>query len=164
MFSNSDDWEYALFGSPWMVADHYLTVRQWHPNFNPNEATIDKVALWMRLPDLAMESYDNKILWRIGDKIGKTLKVDRTTSIGSRGNYARISMEVDLTNPLLAKFQLRRRVRKIVYEGLHLICFHCGQHGHRKEACPHIQHAANPEEVMHQKECGTTLEIGNGST
>jgi predicted metal-binding protein len=73
-------------------------------------------------------------------------------------------MEVDLTKPLLAKFQLRRRVRKIVYEGLHLICFHCGQYGHRKEACPHIQHAANPEEVMHQKECGTTLEIGNGST
>ncbi|KAJ6976722.1 hypothetical protein NC653_028781 [Populus alba x Populus x berolinensis] len=37
-----------------MVADHYLTVKQWHPNFDPSEAMIDKIAVWVRLPDLAM--------------------------------------------------------------------------------------------------------------
>jgi hypothetical protein len=136
-FANEVDKEYALYNGPWMIADHYLTVRTWHPNFDPYEAKIDKVAVWVRLPDLAMEYYDNSVLWIIGNKIGKTLKVDRATSIGMRGNYARICVEVDLTKPLLAKFKLRRRVRRIMYEGLHLICFQCGQYGHKQETCPY---------------------------
>ncbi|KAJ6964798.1 hypothetical protein NC652_002892 [Populus alba x Populus x berolinensis] len=78
-----------------------------------------------------MEYYDNSVLWTIGNKIGKTLKVNKATSIGMRGNYARICVEVDLTKPLLAKFKLRRRVRRIIYEGLHLICFQYGQYRHK---------------------------------
>lgn len=109
-----------------MVADHYLTVYTWHPNIDPYEVTIEKVAVWVRLSNLAMKYYDNFILQRIGDHIGKKLKVDRTTSFGMRGNYARIYMEMDLTRPLLAKFKLYRRIRRIIYEGLHLICFYCG--------------------------------------
>lgn len=132
-FANSDDKEHVLFGGPWMVTDHYLTIRTWHPNFDPAEATIDKVAVWVRLPDLALEYYDTSVLWKIGNKIGKTLKIDRTTSVGMRGNFARLCVEVDLTKPLLAKFKLRRRVRRIMYEGLHSICFHCGQYGHKHE-------------------------------
>jgi len=135
-FANEADKEHALYNGHWMIADHYLTVRTWHPNFDPYEAKIDKVVVWVRLPDLAMGYYDNSVLWTIGNKIGKTLKVDRATSIGMRGNYARICVEVDLTKPLLAKFKFRRRVRCIMYEGLHLICFHCGQYGHKQETCP----------------------------
>ncbi|KAJ1422008.1 Zinc finger, CCHC-type [Sesbania bispinosa] len=34
-------------------------------------------------------------------------------------------------NPLL-----NGRIYKVEYDGLHLICFHCGRYGHRREACP----------------------------
>ncbi|CAN1165016.1 hypothetical protein LINPERHAP2_LOCUS25902 [Linum perenne] len=54
-FQSSDDYERAMFGGPWMVADH-----------------------------------------RIGDRIGKTVRIDHTTLEGSRGNYARLCVEVDL--------------------------------------------------------------------
>lgn len=37
--------------------------------------------------------------------------------------------------PLLSKFKLRRRVRRIEYEGIHLICFKCGVYGHREDHC-----------------------------
>ncbi|KAG5225528.1 receptor protein [Salix suchowensis] len=144
-FANTEDREHVLFGRPWMVTDHYLTVRTWHPNFDPVEATIDKVAVWVRLPNLALEYYDTSVLWKIGNKIGKTLKVDRTTSVGTRGNFARLCVEVDLTKPLLAKFKLRRRIRRIMYEGLHLICFHCGQYRHKQEICPHTAHESQDE-------------------
>ncbi|KAG5245718.1 receptor protein [Salix suchowensis] len=139
-FANPENREHVLFRGPWMVTDHYLTIRTWHPNFDPFEATIDKVAVWVHLPELALEYYDTTVLWKIGDKIGKTLKIDRTTSVGMRGNFARLCVEVDLTKPLLAKFKLRRRVRRIMYEGLHLICFHYGQYGHKQELCPQIPH------------------------
>ncbi|KAG5219090.1 receptor protein [Salix suchowensis] len=144
-FANTEDRAHVLFEGPWMVADHYLTVRTWHPNFDPFEASIDKVAVWVRLPDLAMEYYDSTVLWKIGDNIGKTLKIDRATSVGSRGKFARLCVEVDLTKPLLAKFKLRRRIRRIMYEGLHLVCFKCGQYGHKQELCPNEIHTEKEE-------------------
>ncbi|CAN1120338.1 hypothetical protein LINPERHAP2_LOCUS151 [Linum perenne] len=47
---------------------------------------------------------------RIGDRIGRTVRIDHTTLEGSRGNFARICVEVDLSKPLLSKYRLRRRV------------------------------------------------------
>lgn len=93
-----------------------------------------------------------------GNHIGRTLKIDRTTSIGTRGNYARSCVEVDLTKQLLAKFKLRRRIRRIMYEGLHLICFHCGWYsGHKKESCPHVS-----DTTTHQGRDKEEEEVNNG--
>lgn len=39
---------------------------------------------------------------------------------------------------LYASFELNGRSYKVEYEGLNLICFRCGQYGHRKEECPMI--------------------------
>ncbi|CAN1749507.1 hypothetical protein LINPERHAP1_LOCUS3734, partial [Linum perenne] len=52
-----------------------------------------------------------------------------------RGNYARICVEVDLSKPLLSKYRLRRRVRRIDYEGLHTVCYSCGCYGHSQDSC-----------------------------
>ncbi|CAN1133320.1 hypothetical protein LINPERHAP2_LOCUS7577 [Linum perenne] len=73
----------------------------------------------------------------IGDRIGKTVRIDHTTLEGSRGNFARIYVEVDLSKPLLSKYRLRRRVRRIEYEGFHLICFNCGCYGHNDSDYKH---------------------------
>ena len=73
----------------------------------------------------------------IGSKIGKSIRIDDATSTVSRGHYARICVEIDLLKPMVAKFKLRRRVGKLEYKGLHLVCFVCGLYGHREEPCPH---------------------------
>ena len=73
---------------------------------------------------------------RLGSKIGNTIKVNDSTSMVSQGHYARIFVEVDLMNLLVSKFNLQRRIRRLEYEGIHLICFGCGMDGHRKEECP----------------------------
>ena len=39
--------------------------------------------------------------------------------------------------PLVTKFKLRRKVKKLEYEGFHHVYFDCGLYGHRKESCPH---------------------------
>ncbi|CAN1194405.1 hypothetical protein LINPERHAP2_LOCUS42561 [Linum perenne] len=71
----------------------------------------------------------------IKNRIGKMVCIDHTTLEGSRGNFARICVEVDLAKPLLSKYRLRQRVRRIEYEGLHIICFNCGCYGHKDEGC-----------------------------
>lgn len=124
-------------------------------------ATIEKVAVWIRLPDLAMEYYDNTVLWKIGNHIEKTLKMGRTTSVGMCGNYAHICVEVDLTKPLLSKFKLRLRIRRISYEGLHMICFGCGQYGHKHDVC---LYSMNKEERNDEQQVSSNDEKGRDPT
>lgn len=73
---------------------------------------------------------------------GKAWKQNRTDCqswqdyfLAERGKYARLCIEVDLRKPLLLKYRLRRRIRRIEYEGIDLICFRCGCYGHREETC-----------------------------
>ncbi|WJX25403.1 hypothetical protein P8452_14446 [Trifolium repens] len=134
-FSNEEDYTRALDDGPWLIYDHYLIVREWSPNFYPNEATIDKASVWVRIPDLPIEYYDAKVLHFIGNRIGRTVKVDKNTLFQERGKYARICVEVDLTTTLLAMFELNGRIYKIEYEGLHMLCRTCGKFGHYIDGC-----------------------------
>jgi hypothetical protein len=74
--------------------------------------------------------------------------------------------KVDLTKLLLSKFKLRRRIRRITYEGLHLICFQCGQYGHKKETCPcgeqheDLRNGSTESEQVHGKADASQL-VGN---
>ncbi|KAI9122711.1 hypothetical protein K1719_006551 [Acacia pycnantha] len=63
-FSSTEDRDHALQEGPWMIADHYVLVQRWRPNFNPWKADHQKrVAVWVRIPDLPM----NCIMWsRLG--------------------------------------------------------------------------------------------------
>ncbi|CAN1154114.1 hypothetical protein LINPERHAP2_LOCUS19827 [Linum perenne] len=119
-----------------MVGDHYIVIKDWRPYFQPEDDPISTLRVWVRLPGIPLEYFDATILTIIGNRIGKTVRLDGTTLEGSRGNFARICVEVDLSKPLLSKYRLRQRVRRIEYEGLHTICFSCGCYGHTLEHCP----------------------------
>jgi hypothetical protein len=134
-FTSREDHYRALIDGPWMIYDNYLVVREWSPNFHPSGEVIEKVAVWVRFSGLPIEYYDNKMLHFIGNRIGRTVKVDRTTQSQARGKYARLCVEVDLTKPLLAMFQIKDRYYKVEYEGLHMLCLACGTFGHYKEGC-----------------------------
>ncbi|XP_019190016.1 PREDICTED: uncharacterized protein LOC109184469 [Ipomoea nil] len=135
-FRSVDDYEFAKYGGPWSIMDHYLIVQDWRPNFDPKSDKTERVLVWVRFPDLPMEYYDYPYLMKLGKKIGEPKYIDETTSIGSKGRFARMCAEVDLTKPLLSKFTAKLKVRHIEYEGMYQICFHCGVYGHAAENCP----------------------------
>ncbi|CAN1125300.1 hypothetical protein LINPERPRIM_LOCUS31606 [Linum perenne] len=134
-FDTIGDYEHAMFGGPWMVGDHYVVIQDWRLYFQPEDSPITTLRVWVRLPGVPLEYFDAAILTIIGNRIGKTVRLDLTTLGGSRGNFARICVEVDLSKPLLSKYRLRRRVRRIEYEGLHTICYSCGCFGHVHDTC-----------------------------
>lgn len=95
-----------------------------------------RVAVWIKIPKLPFELYNSRFLWRIGSYMGNMLKIDKMTSVHSRGQYARICVEVDLEKPLFPFIIIRGHKLLLEYEGLHLICFNCGRYGHKLDHCP----------------------------
>ncbi|XP_058775096.1 uncharacterized protein LOC131649347 [Vicia villosa] len=136
-FSHEDDKKAALANGPWFIYDHYLTVKDWRPNFQPNTYSIDEVAVWVRISGLPIEYYDPRALTVFGNRIGRTIKLDKTTIKQERGKYARICVTVNLAKSLLAMFDINGSCYKIEYEGLHLLCLNYGRYGHYKEGCMH---------------------------
>jgi hypothetical protein len=158
-FTSQEDQHHALTNGPWLIYDHYLTVREWCPNFNPSENHLKKVTVWVRFSGLPIEFYDAKVLTSIGNRIGRTVKVDKNTLLQERGKYARLCVEVDLSKPLLAMFSVKGRTYKVEYEGLHLLCLGCGKFGHYVEGCP--EKVKNTSSASTTKD-GTAQDIAHG--
>ncbi|XP_016178548.1 uncharacterized protein LOC107621002 [Arachis ipaensis] len=114
---------------------HYLIVQRWRPFFLTSEHRVRKIAAWVRIPNLPIELYNQRFLWRVGSAIGQMIKIDRPTSIHSRGKFARICVEIDLAKKLVPKISVMGCELNIEYEGLHQICFTCGKYGHRADMC-----------------------------
>lgn len=49
-FTRDEDYDTALYGGPWIIRQHYLTVQRWYPKFNVEAATLDKYVVWVRFP------------------------------------------------------------------------------------------------------------------
>ncbi|XP_031124327.1 uncharacterized protein LOC116027041 [Ipomoea triloba] len=157
-FAFVDDYEFVKYGGPWMVLDHYLIIKEWISNFDPFTDKTESMIVWVRFPCLPVEYFDYNFLMKVGKKIGRPINIDTATSLVSPASFARICVEVDITKPLLSKFTLRRIVRPIVYEGLHLICFKCGVYGHNANGCSKNQNAdSNEEQNMNQNGEGRPL-------
>ncbi|KAJ1428917.1 hypothetical protein SESBI_08631 [Sesbania bispinosa] len=156
---------YNKLEGPWMIMGHYLVLQRWQPNFFPFQDELKRVAVWIRVPGLPMEYYDRNILWRIGDTLGKTVKIDSNTlkpkdgcwgqSTTEMGKFARLCIEVDLRKVLITKFELHGRNYSVEYEGLYLVCFGCGRYAHRKDSCP-LQQAGDGD-LNQPKECAENI-------
>ncbi|XP_028055739.1 uncharacterized protein LOC114259917 [Camellia sinensis] len=135
LLQNQTDCANVFTGGPWVIMDHYLTVRRWEPNFRPSKAFETTTAVWVQFPGLLIEYYQEKVLFVIAKAIGKPLKIDWNTAMATRGKFARVCVEMDLSKPLKPKFLLEGMVYNIEYESLHSFCFLCGRIDHRKEGC-----------------------------
>ncbi|RYR36785.1 hypothetical protein Ahy_A09g041744 [Arachis hypogaea] len=71
----------------------------------------------------------------VGSILGHMLKIDGTTSIHSRGRFARICVEIDLAKKLIPRISVLGYVLNVEYEGLYQIYFSCGKYEQRSEQC-----------------------------
>ncbi|KAI9071261.1 hypothetical protein K1719_046778 [Acacia pycnantha] len=152
-------------GGPWMIEDHYLIVQRWRPNFNPWKADLQcNIVAWIRLLDVPFEFYNVESLRRIGNMVGKMVKIDRSTSVYDKGVFARICVEIDLKKPLLPTYTVFKEERPIIYEGLHQVCFACAKYGNKKEGCQlHQTKVQAGEDVQRSAEEGSGVDGGTGA-
>lgn len=54
-FSNVSEYDRVLLSDLWMVANHYLLVRGWSPNFDSKSTSIINALVWVRLSNFLVE-------------------------------------------------------------------------------------------------------------
>lgn len=82
-----------------------------------------------------MEFIHEDALTRIGNMLGKTVKIDATTMAATKGRSAGVCIELDLTKLLVSMVSLMEFAQAIEYERLHQISFDCGKYGYRFDNC-----------------------------
>ncbi|CAN1186554.1 hypothetical protein LINPERHAP2_LOCUS38176 [Linum perenne] len=88
-FSDAADYQRAAFQGPWKIFDYYFSVARWTPSFNEEEP-FGTILTWVRLPKLPIHYFNQVVVTRIGNCIGRTVRLDLATSEGARGRYARV--------------------------------------------------------------------------
>lgn len=58
------------------------------------------MATWIRIPELPIHYFHEDILRNVVRSIGAFIKADRSTLSAERGKYARIAVQLDLTESL----------------------------------------------------------------
>lgn len=140
-FFSENDYQKVLTGGPYKMYNHYLTVQPWEPNFQPENAKPPKTTIWVHFQSAPMEQFQETILHYLASMLGRLIKIDRTTLLASRGRFARVCIEIDLSKSLPPMIKLKCQnnadpiIIKCAYEGLHKICFCCGEFGHTKDEC-----------------------------
>lgn len=61
---------------------------------------IQKVVVWLRLPDLPLEYWQLTVVLEIATEAGRPLIVDKFTDQLKKIGYARVRVEVDASKPL----------------------------------------------------------------
>ncbi|KAH7566073.1 hypothetical protein JRO89_XS08G0079500 [Xanthoceras sorbifolium] len=104
--------------------------------------------VWIRLSGLPMEWMELDLLWLVGGLLGSMCKVDPITESQERSRFARIYVEVDVSQPLYGMVKIDGRRVKVEYENMGLICYKCGRLGHSQEACKEGMKANQEEDSM----------------
>ncbi|XP_021275621.1 uncharacterized protein LOC110410309 [Herrania umbratica] len=84
---------------------------------------------------MPLEYYDYDVLAKIGNELGRILKINRTAYQATRRKFARMCVEIDLNKPLVPKIFIGGRWQKVEYERLRILCFHFGKFGHNINSC-----------------------------
>ncbi|GLJ44726.1 hypothetical protein SUGI_0940470 [Cryptomeria japonica] len=69
-FSNPDDCSRTLLDGPWFMGHNGLVLNHWAPGFNPLKEDTSKFLVWVQLPELPLEFWDEEVFRLITNTFG----------------------------------------------------------------------------------------------
>jgi hypothetical protein len=117
------------------------------PFFNFGKPDMSSMPVWVRLPNLPLECWSPACLSKISSVIGKHIRCDDLTLSMSRVSFARVMVEVTLTDDLPHSISLSMPDgtiinQKVIYEYKPRFCSFCCITGHTSNVCQKLNSCA----------------------
>lgn len=139
-FNTEQERKNIINQGPWFWGNVGLFITPWFPDFDANAMVVSTTPVWVRLHNLPLHFWHRKVLITIGNSLGKFLKVDEDRAIRGIFTFARICVEVDLSQGLpdhiTLNFNNSLLTQPLDYENTTFRCRRCLQTGHLQYACP----------------------------
>ncbi|XP_075101803.1 uncharacterized protein LOC142177231 [Nicotiana tabacum] len=90
----------ALKYGPYTFNNRPMMLKQWEPDFDISKETNRIVPIWVLLPGLPIQYWATENLGRIASYLGKLVCTNKLTTQGDRISYAKILVDIDISQPL----------------------------------------------------------------
>lgn len=133
-FKDKKDKEKLLYEGPYTIASRPVIVKEWSADFCFEKEVLKEIPLWIRLPNLPLTCWSPDSLSHIGSVLGRPICADECTSQQTHISYARLLIEVDITQPLVHKVQIEggngvMAKQQVLYEWVPMFCPKCHKVG-----------------------------------
>jgi len=126
----------------------------WSKDFAPQAQTQTHTQIWVRFMNLPQEYWEKQTLFEIASGLGTPLSIDDSTQNRRFGIFARVLIDVDLSENLFESVVVEREDHalsiSIQYEKHPTFCAHCKMIGHTLQTCSKLN-AHNTSKAPTQK-------------
>ncbi|XP_057803405.1 uncharacterized protein LOC131018712 [Salvia miltiorrhiza] len=142
-FSNAEDNALAKGQLLWELAKGQLRIREWMKCFDPFKVNSPLANVWVRIHYLPIDFWNPEIISGIGRFLGHPLTIDGASAARDFGQYVRILIEIDMSQPLPKTLLIDGETVsfhvEFVFENLPLYCSRCRITGHTPTMCRKLQ-------------------------
>jgi hypothetical protein len=128
----------VLLKGPYTIRNMPMLLAEWKPNFNLKNDMMRTIPVWVQLPQLPLHLWGPKNLGKITSVLGTPLMTDECTANRYRISYARILVEIDVTQELITEITITnekgdKMQQQVEYEWRPPYCSKCHRFGHKCE-------------------------------
>lgn len=128
-----------IMSKRWTFYGLPLILKPWSDEMDLENMDVSRVPVWVRLPNLHFSLWNKESLGKIASYIGVPLATDKLTSAKVRLDYARILVDVSISDLVPETVQVRTEKglisQAVEFEWLPVQCGRCKGYGHPSAKC-----------------------------
>lgn len=136
LFNSLGDRDEVLYSGSHTMNNKPIILKVWTTEFDFTQEGLTTVPLWVRFSNLPLHCWSRGSLSRIGSALGNLLFADECTTKVKRISYARMLIEMNVTQPLPKEIFVQIPSGKVflqalAYDWMPAYCTECLMVGHR---------------------------------
>ncbi|XP_058741549.1 uncharacterized protein LOC131613926 [Vicia villosa] len=156
-FKDRVDRDAVLMRRPYSIFKKPILLHEWNPNFTLQEDVLRVLPIWVMFPQFPLYCWGDQSIGKIASAIGKPLMTDECTTKKLRVSYARVLIEVDVTQELRQHITIgnprgEKMIQQVEYEWKPPFCKSCNKVGHEcKQKEDGLKKKKEPQRVWERK-------------
>ena len=139
-FTCLEDLSTILCDGPWPSGCSTLVLLKWTSILNMKESFFERAPIWVRLPELPLEFWNEEVFVGVASSFGELLSINLTTASKRHLTYAHICIGVvegvDMLEYVSFHSKLGVHKQKMIYKMILFAYFNCLKYGHKANKCP----------------------------